>query len=405
MTNFADPVVDPNDTIPDDYPWAPTGIYFGVEPVTGISPYTGEVVTISYGEQLTPDGVINNAQAQAGANVITDIMTSILQSRPQMNAVDAYRLAYTAQVNGHRILNGSITIAQAVDELIQIAAAAPDVPVTQQPPTGDAIVTSVTIKPPHAGEAGLLPVLGPNILVGPDGRSWLEIKQSGTYLSFLEREWFLNRTGLTTGLYDAFGIPIPGAIPLAVPIPLVGPDGRTYSQITGTAYRSAAEQAWYLNIQAYLNGAPPVQITAQVLTQPQGVQVTPTGNTRVVQSPAGQITFSMDNNVALFPAAVEQWRTLVASIFPDWAVQAILWCIAFESAGIPNVQNGVYYGLLQSDAPGAHTTDVRQQLLSAYNDKFIPSQASYPAGQGLAPWGYNNNPVHGGLTNYPLRVR
>lgn len=368
-TAIFDPIEEPP---PDDYPWAPTGIYFGESPVSGISPYTGEIVTIHNGEQLTPGGVINNAEAQVGANILTDIMTQIAQSRPQMNAIDRYNMAYTTQVNGARILNGTMSIAEAINSIVSIAQNAPDHPIWEPLPVASPEITAVTVLPrllpPNTGTGGLLgaPI---NIFVGPGGRTWLQIKAAGTYVDdpilwWLERDWFLNKTGLTIGMYDAYGIPIVNPTPLATAIPLVGPGGRTFWEIqaAGRNFSNDFERDWYNNIQSYLNGVvpgssppvPPVAVTASQINTvipPTPPPVTPaySGNQAIA---AGNYTYS--NIGTLVDAAIRAGFRDQTITLPSGAVVNVLQvmvAIAMAESSGTGIQGTTGFGAVSGVNP------------------------------------------------------
>jgi hypothetical protein len=99
--------------------------------------------------------------------------------------------------------------------------------------------------------------------IGPDGRTFDEI--TGTeYISEEEREFYLNQIGMTVGDENE-PVPLERATPESdrlppppppvagiprEPVPdqnAVGPEGRTFRQITGTDYKSDAEREFYLN--------------------------------------------------------------------------------------------------------------------------------------------------------------
>lgn len=211
------------------------------------------------------------------------------------------------------------------------------------------------ITPPNVGGAGMQ---APGMM-SPNGRTFDQI--TGTdYLSPEERVWYLNQIGktvdpvtgavvpyqsqitppsLTGGAGGAFG---QQAFPNSPTQGSIGPNGRTFDQVTGTDYLSPQEREWYL-----------AQSGKTVTASGAVVGGNPTGTAKwnawgegpggsmlgfgalghpTAGSPyAGQSTFSPE---------VEQWRQLVSQYFRPEDVNKALYIISKESGGVSQVQHG-----------------------------------------------------------------
>lgn len=192
-------------------------------------------VTSSGVQVQEPSFADAGSAAESGLQAASDLVSSqmaILQSRPNMNAEDAFAFARAGQAVAAEVQAGRVSRSLAEAYLIVLSKQARDIILTVPGPVPAGVTAAtdiarlgIVITPPHTGSGGLLLFnVDPN-LVGPDGRTFAQV--TGTeYKSDAERAWWL-------AIFATNNDPI-------------GPGGRTFAQTTGKAYINDAERTWYL---------------------------------------------------------------------------------------------------------------------------------------------------------------
>ena len=213
---------------------------------------------------------------------------------------------------------------------------------TQQPEPQQP--TTPRITPPNVGGGGLL-----STNLSPDGRTMEQIRATGDYQSFEERLWFLSNLAQPKTVDPNSN--------KAVPLQPVQEQKPVQPQTQPTAPKAPTN----VPVRGPMNTIPPGTNFRGALIGPQGVQ---------------------------FPAQVEQWRPYVAQVWPADQVDRALWAILLESNGDPGIKNptSTATGLFQNLGG---STDIMENIKQGYQ-KYLSSLQAYPAGQGWAPWGWNN---------------